>query len=99
MKTLCILSLITLVGTFATPKYTTKIQNIKDNIILTDSMLVMKYASTITANELKTNLYQFCSDEFEGRKVGEPGQKKAALYLKNYYKKQNIASPFGGDEY
>lgn len=99
MKTLCILSLITLVGTCATPKYTTKIQNIKDSIILTDSILVMKYASTITANELKTNLYQFCSDEFEGRKVGEPGQKKAALYLKNYYKKQNIASPFGGDEY
>lgn len=99
MKTLCILSLITLVGTCATPKYTTKIQNIKDSIILTDSVLVMKYASTITASELKTNLYQFCSDEFEGRKVGEPGQKKAALYLKNYYQSQNIASPFGDNKY
>lgn len=99
MKTLCILSLITLVGTCATPKYTTKIQNIQDSIIITDSVLVMKYASTITARELETNLYQFCSDEFEGRKVGEPGHKKAALYLKNYYQSQDIASPFGNNQY
>ncbi|NJX16282.1 M28 family metallopeptidase [Tamlana crocina] len=99
MKALCTLSLITLVGTCATPKYTNKIQNIKDSIILTDSALVMKYANTITSKELKTNLYQFCSNEFEGRKVGEAGQKKAAQYLKLYYQSQNIASPLGAKQY
>jgi len=60
---------------------------------------VMEYANTITAQDLKTHLYTFASDEFEGREAGEPGQKKAAEYLKAYYKKLNIPSPLGGDDY
>ena len=60
---------------------------------------VMEYANTITANELSEHLYIFASDEFEGRDTGEPGQKKAAEYLKTEYKKLNIPSPLGGDDY
>ncbi|MCH4824215.1 M28 family peptidase [Gramella lutea] len=59
----------------------------------------MEYANTITADELKEHLYTFASDEFEGRETGEPGQKKAAEYLKNEYKSLNLPSPIGGDDY
>ena len=60
---------------------------------------VMEYANTITADELKDHLYIFASDEFEGRETGEPGQKKAAEYLKKEYKALEIPSPLGGDDY
>ena len=59
----------------------------------------MEYANTITASELKDHLYTFASDEFEGRETGEPGQKKAAEYLKNEYKSLDLVSPLGGDDY
>jgi len=58
-----------------------------------------KYAATITAENLKTHLYVFASDEFEGRNTGEPGQKKAVKYLKDFYVSQKIKSPLGGDDY
>ncbi|TGV01657.1 M28 family peptidase [Flavivirga rizhaonensis] len=98
MKHFYILSVI-LVGTCSTPKYTTRIQNLKDSIQLVDSTQVINYANTITVKELKTHLYKFSSDEFEGRKVGEKGQKLASEFLKSYYKNENIESPFGGDNY
>lgn len=60
---------------------------------------VMEYANSITAQELSDHLYTFASDEFEGRETGEPGQKMAAEYLKTEYKKLNIPSPLGGDNY
>lgn len=87
------------VGTCATTKYTTKIQNLKDSIQLTDSTLVVNYANTITAEELSTHLYQFSSDAFEGRNVGELGQKLAAQFLKTYYQNEGIKSPYGDDIY
>jgi len=52
-----------------------------------------KYLLSIQADELSKHLYIFASDEFEGRDTGEPGQKKAAEYLRNFYKKQGIISP------
>ena len=60
---------------------------------------VGKYAATITAENLKTHLYIFASDEFEGRNTGEPGQKKATKYLKDFYVGQKIKSPLGADDY
>lgn len=45
-----------------------------------------KFAKSITEIELKEHLYIYASDEFEGRDTGEPGQKKAVEYLRNYYK-------------
>lgn len=64
-----------------------------------NTAVMVKFGSSITAAELKTHLYTFASDEFEGRYTGEPGQKKAAEYLKNYYTSQEISSPFGGADY
>ncbi|MDH7446791.1 M28 family metallopeptidase [Aquimarina sp. 2201CG14-23] len=60
---------------------------------------ITSYAETITSNELKTYLFKFAGDEFEGRDTGEPGQKKAADFLKEAYKKMGIPSPMGGDDY
>ena len=58
-----------------------------------------KYAATITAKDLGKHLFIYASDEFEGRLTGEPGQKKAVEYLKNFYVEQQIASAIGGDDY
>ncbi|WP_048331291.1 M28 family peptidase [Bizionia psychrotolerans] len=99
MKGLVIVSALTLVGSCATTRYSTKIENLKNNIQLTDSATVMHYANTITASELKTQLYAYASDEFEGRKTGEPGQKKAAEFLKSYYQSQDILSPIADSVY
>ena len=99
MKILYIISILTLVGTCSTPKYTAKIQTLKDNIQISDSTLIIKFANSITKNELKTHLYEFASDKYEGRKVGENGQKLASHFLKTYYKNEQIPSPFGGDNY
>ncbi len=48
------------------------------------------YASSITEAELKTHLYIYASDEFEGRETGKPGQKKAVEYIKSYYQKIGV---------
>ena len=58
-----------------------------------------KYAETITAKDLGTHLFVYASDEFEGRNTGEPGQKKAIAYLKNFYTNLGVVSPLGGDDY
>lgn len=57
------------------------------------------YAETITAKELKTMLYTYASDEFEGRDTGKKGQKLAVEYLKEQYKEMDIPTPLGGDDY
>lgn len=99
MKFFSVLSLLTLLGTCATPKYTARIDNLKSSIKIIDSSLVITYSKTITADELKEHLYKFASKEFEGREVGQPGQKKAANFLKSYYINHNIKSPLGGSNY
>jgi len=58
-----------------------------------------EYASTITSDELKTMLFKYASDEFEGRETGEKGQKMAVEYLKEQYKAMGIPTPLGGDDY
>ncbi len=57
------------------------------------------YAKTITQDELKTLLYKYASDEFEGRNTGEKGQKMAVEYLKKQYQDMGIASPLSKDDY
>jgi len=61
--------------------------------------LAQKFAAGITEADLKTQLYIIASDEFEGRNTGEPGQKLAAEYLKDFYMSRNIASPLGESNY
>ena len=60
---------------------------------------VEKFANTITAKDLGTHLFTYASDEFEGRNTGEPGQKKAVEYLKNFYITEGISSGIIGDDY
>ncbi|MDO7173242.1 M28 family metallopeptidase [Mariniflexile sp. AS56] len=57
------------------------------------------YAKSITAENLKEALYIYASDEFEGRKTGEPGQKKAAEFIKNHYVVLGIPSPISDGDY
>lgn len=57
------------------------------------------YTKIINAEDLKTLLYDVASDEFEGRETGEPGQKLAADYLKNFYISKQIPSPLGMNNY
>lgn len=99
MKPLFILYALTLVGSCAKTKYSTKIENLKNSVQIKDSVLVAKYANTITANEMETNLYAFASEEFEGRGVGKKGQKKAANFLKEFYIKENISPPISNPSY
>lgn len=55
-----------------------------------DHSLPEFYAKTIEYKSLKENLYEISSDKYEGRKTGEPGQKKAAEFLKSFYIKNKI---------
>lgn len=99
MKVFLIASILSLVGSCATEKYSTKIQNLKDNIKISDTTTIRSYANTITSTELKNLLYTYASKEFEGRGTGEEGQKKAANFLKTYYISQNISSPINDSVY
>jgi hypothetical protein len=58
---------------------------------------IVKYAETITQEELKEHLYTYASDKFEGRETGEEGQKKAVEYLKKQYETLEIASVIEGN--
>lgn len=45
------------------------------------------YAKTITATDLKKHLYIVASAEMEGRETGTEGEKKAAAYIENEFKR------------
>ena len=45
----------------------------------------LKYAKTITVEDLRTRLEIIASDDFEGRETGKPGQKKAAKYIRERF--------------
>ena len=99
MKFLIYASVLSLIGSCATLSHKEKVQNIKDAIIIAQPERVIEYANTITSNELKVHLYKFASAEFQGRKVGSPGQKLASNYLKDFYISQNIPSPISKTDY
>ena len=50
----------------------------------------VEYANTITSADLKTALYTYASDDFEGRETGQPGQKKAVNFIKEHYMEYGI---------
>ena len=66
---------------------------------LNNDSIAVSYAKTITAEELKEALYTYASDEFEGRKTGQPGQKKAVEFLKDFYISHGISPILGDDDY
>lgn len=59
----------------------------------------VEYAKTITAKNLKDQLYIYAGDEMEGRMTGTAGQQMAAEYIRDFYISHGIASPLGGDDY
>jgi hypothetical protein len=46
-----------------------------------------KYAKTITSDDLKRHLYIVASKEMEGRETGTEGERKAAAYIENEFKR------------
>ncbi len=48
----------------------THIINLATTIDLVTNTTATKYANSITSSDLKTHLYKFASDEFEGRETG-----------------------------
>ena len=64
--------------------------SISNKIKIDRDATAIKYAATITAEELKDHLSILASDAYEGRETGMPGQKKAAAYIENYYKRIHV---------
>ena len=58
-----------------------------------------RYAQTIRVGDLKEHLSVLAADSLEGRETGQPGQKKAAAYLVEYYRSQQLAAPVGDSSY
>ncbi|MBJ7881427.1 M28 family metallopeptidase [Gelidibacter salicanalis] len=99
MKALLIASALTLVGSCATSSYQQKIENLEETIVFEQPEVVINYSNTITADELSSHVYTLASPEFEGRETGHDGFEKASEYLKEFYIKNGIPSPLGGDNY
>ncbi len=99
MKILLYVTALSFVGSCSTLSHNEKIREITNNITIKQPNKILEYANTITAKELKTHLYTFASDTFQGRKVGSKGQKLAVNFLKNYYISEDISSPLGGANY
>jgi hypothetical protein len=55
--------------------------------IIAQSPISSKYATIITAENLKKHLTIIAGDEMEGRETGTEGQRKAAAYIEAYFKK------------
>ena len=58
--------------------------------------LSVKWANTVTAEELSEHLHVLASDAFEGRETGEPGNEMAANYIAEQFK--NLGLPAVGLE-
>ena len=46
--------------------------------------------SAITANDLRTRLYQFADDSMEGRRIGEPGNYKGTAYIAREFERLGL---------
>ena len=69
------------------------------SVLIAQSEKAEKFARTITADELQEMVYTFASDEFEGRNTGKKGQKKAAEYIADFYRENEIGSPIEKGDY
>ncbi len=68
-------------------------------VVAQNQMDVTDFAASITAKELKENLYVIASDYFQGRETGSLGQRRAVDFLQNFYSTQGIEEAKGADNY
>jgi Zn-dependent M28 family amino/carboxypeptidase len=68
-------------------------------VVAQNQMDVTDFAASITAKELKENLYVYASDYFQGRETGTVGQRRAVDFLQNFYSTQGIEEAKGTDNY
>lgn len=54
---------------------------------------IVKYANTITKEDAFKRLSILASDEFAGRGTGQPGAKKAAVYIKSQFESFGLVAP------
>lgn len=47
-------------------------------------------AAAITANDLRTRLYQFADDSMQGRRIGEPGNYKGTAYIAGEFQRLGL---------
>ncbi|MEO9872367.1 M28 family peptidase [Ekhidna sp.] len=64
--------------------------------LLAQDKTAIKYAKTITSEDLKEHLSILASDEYEGRETGTKGQKMAAEYIANHFKSLGLEPPVDG---
>lgn len=62
-------------------------------ISIAQDSTAIKFAKTITAEELKTHLSILASDEYEGRETGKKGQKMAAQYIRTFFVNNKLNPP------
>lgn len=61
--------------------------------------IAVKYAATITTEDLKDNLSIIASDAMEGRETGKRGQKMAAAFIASYFEELGLTAPVDGNFY
>lgn len=59
----------------------------------------IKYANTITSDDLEKHLTILASDEYEGRETGKKGQKMAAKYIAKHFEKLGLKGPVNGSHF
>lgn len=59
----------------------------------TNDVGVESYAARITADELKAKVSVLASDSLEGRETGQPGQRKAAHFIRSHFEKIGLKGP------
>jgi len=57
------------------------------------------YIKDISTNSIESNLNVIASDEMQGRDTGSEGQKKAGLFIIDFYKKNGVSFPKGAKDY
>jgi hypothetical protein len=56
------------------------------------------FANSIKSEDLRKHLFQIAGPAFEGRETAMPGQRKAAVYIEEYFKSLGL-KPGNGDSY
>lgn len=99
MKVLFIASVFTFVGACSHKRHSEKIDDVKNSVRYEQPNDIQSFANTITAAELKAFVYEFSSEENNGRLTGSYGHNRTSKFIKDYYISQNISSPLGNDNY